>query len=240
MREKIAHFNFELKWVAGKTHHIADALSRAPVFGPKEQLKEMEEESRCLMIIDDPTINLITAAAGDIEYQRQISALKAAANPTHLEDNHPAQHFQEKWHKLSTVPLEENEEPLIIKNGKQIVIPKTARKELLRLLHRGHSGISKSYLTAKELYRWPNMKSDITNHVTAYSACTDDLPAQPRQRRIEEKKPTDVGEPMEELGVDYFDALGASWLVAVYHYSGYPWTAKIAKPTTDNTLIRQI
>ena len=38
MREKIAHFNFELKCVAGKTHYIADALSRAPVFEPKEQL----------------------------------------------------------------------------------------------------------------------------------------------------------------------------------------------------------
>ena len=95
MSEKIAHFNFELKWVAGKTHYIVDALSRAPVFGPKEQLKETEEESRCLKIADDPAINLITAAAEDFEYQRLISALQTAADPTDLEGDHPAQHFRE-------------------------------------------------------------------------------------------------------------------------------------------------
>ena len=48
-----------------------------------------------------------------------------------------------------------------MKNGTQIVIPKAARKELLRELHKGHIGISKSYLTAKELFNWPNMKSDV-------------------------------------------------------------------------------
>ena len=128
MGEKIAHSNFELNWVAGKTHCIADALGRGPVFGPKEQLKETEEESRCLKIIDDPIINLIAAAAGDIKYQRLISALQAAANPTDLEDHHPLQHFRDKWHELSTVQLEEEENPLIIRNRKQIVIPRTARK----------------------------------------------------------------------------------------------------------------
>ena len=155
MREKIAHFNFELKkWVAGKKHYIADALSQVPVFSPKEQLKETEKESRCLKIIDDPIINLIAAAARDIEYQRLISALKAAANLTDLEDDHPAQHFRDKRHELSTVQLEDEENPLIIRNGKQIIIPRTARKNLLRELHRSHSGISKTYLTANELYYW--------------------------------------------------------------------------------------
>ena len=75
-----------------------------------------------------------------------------------------------------------------------------------------------------------NTTSDITNHVAACSACTEDLPAQPRQKLMEGKV------AMEELGVDYFDTLGAGWLVAVDRYSGYAWTAKIAKPTTDAML----
>ena len=189
MREKIAHFNFELKWVAGKTHYIADALSRVPVFRPKEQLKETEEEAICLKIADDPIINLIASAAGDIEYQRIISVLQSAASPADLEDNQPAQHFRKKWHKLSIVQLENEEHPLIIRNGKQIVIPRTARKDLLRELHRSHSGIAKTYLKAKELFYWPSMKSDIMNLVAACSACTEDLPAQPRQKLNENKKP---------------------------------------------------
>ena len=34
MHEKLTNYNFTVIWTPGKTHHIADALSRAPVFGP--------------------------------------------------------------------------------------------------------------------------------------------------------------------------------------------------------------
>ena len=37
MREKIAKFSFQVTWVPGKTHLIADSLSRAPLFSPQEQ-----------------------------------------------------------------------------------------------------------------------------------------------------------------------------------------------------------
>ena len=36
MREKIARYNFVVPWTPGKTHLIADALSRAPMFAPKD------------------------------------------------------------------------------------------------------------------------------------------------------------------------------------------------------------
>ena len=34
MREKLTAYNFSVIWTLDKSHHIADALSRAPVFGP--------------------------------------------------------------------------------------------------------------------------------------------------------------------------------------------------------------
>ena len=37
MREKIQEFTFKVKWVQGKTHYIADALSRSPVFAKKKK-----------------------------------------------------------------------------------------------------------------------------------------------------------------------------------------------------------
>ena len=114
--EDISNFDFELKWVAGKTYNIADALSRVSVFGPKEQLRETEEEGTCLKISGDLNINIIAVAAGDIEYQQLVIAHKQAAEPTELDANHPDQHFREKGHELCTLQLEENKEPLIIKN----------------------------------------------------------------------------------------------------------------------------
>ena len=37
MHQKMIEFTFEVKWVEGKTHYIADALSRALVFAPEEE-----------------------------------------------------------------------------------------------------------------------------------------------------------------------------------------------------------
>ena len=45
MREKVTSYNFTVIWTPGKNHHIADALSRAPVFGPCEMSFEPEQLS---------------------------------------------------------------------------------------------------------------------------------------------------------------------------------------------------
>ena len=39
---------FKITWVAGKTHYIADALSRYPVFGPAEDNFDVDTAIKCL------------------------------------------------------------------------------------------------------------------------------------------------------------------------------------------------
>ena len=50
MRENVTSYNFTVIWTPGKNHHIADALSRAPVFGPCEMKFEPEQLEHCLRI----------------------------------------------------------------------------------------------------------------------------------------------------------------------------------------------
>ena len=47
-REKIIPYTFKITWVAGKTHYIADALSRYPVFGPAEDNFNVDMAIKCL------------------------------------------------------------------------------------------------------------------------------------------------------------------------------------------------
>ena len=60
---------------------------------------------------------------------------------------------------LSVRDIEGNK--LVMLNGTRIVVPAAARQGVVRELHKSHSGITKTFLTAQQLYYWPGMRPDI-------------------------------------------------------------------------------
>ena len=51
IREKLLDFSFTVSLVPGKTHYIADALSRYPVFGPHEMELPIDDVATCFSVI---------------------------------------------------------------------------------------------------------------------------------------------------------------------------------------------
>ena len=66
LREKITMYHFQVRWVPGKTHFIADALSRAPLFAP-EELPDLEIDTAisCLAKTSQPSLNIVCTAIDD-------------------------------------------------------------------------------------------------------------------------------------------------------------------------------
>ena len=60
MREKILPYSFSVTWVPGKTHYIADALSRYPVFQPEADHIPTEDAVICLQATADTSLKCIT------------------------------------------------------------------------------------------------------------------------------------------------------------------------------------
>ena len=60
----------------------------------------------------------------------------------------------------------------------RIIIPPNAVGNIMKELHRAHSGIEKMYKTAEHLYFWPGMKNTIKQAVDNCTACREDRPAQ--------------------------------------------------------------
>ena len=58
MREKLAAYSFTVSWVPGKTHMIADALSRAPYFAGSEESEVYCNAVTCLKVSSDPALDL--------------------------------------------------------------------------------------------------------------------------------------------------------------------------------------
>ena len=62
-------------------------------------------------------------------------------------------------------------------DGRRILVPKGARKNIIRELHRAHSGLTKTFKMAKQLYFWPNMKEELWKAIDTYQHCQEDRPA---------------------------------------------------------------
>ena len=60
MREKLSGYTFSVKWVPGKNHQIADALSQVPFFAPevKEDIT-IDTALTCLCITQDPAFHVL-------------------------------------------------------------------------------------------------------------------------------------------------------------------------------------
>ena len=125
-------YAFQVCWVPGKMHFIADALSRAPLFAPSQ-----------------PSLNIVYAAI-DEDYKNLILDVQ---NNTCVSSYSRA--LKGNMDDLSV------SDGLVLLDSRRIVLPLSAIKPVLRLLHSSHSGITKTTALARGLYFWPGMTNDI-------------------------------------------------------------------------------
>ena len=76
--------------------------------------------------------------------------------------------YKKVWSRLSL--REEASKQLILLDSAKILIPTRTHKKLMELLHKAHSGYTKSYKTAAQLYYWPGMKNDIAQTIDSCKA----------------------------------------------------------------------
>jgi hypothetical protein len=163
-------------WVPGKSHLIADALSRYPVFPPPEEEAEDTEEDKdkivagaslCRAISEDPNLSpLFEAAASDAEYGAVRKALLEGRLPKSLPPTHPARAYSSVWPDLSQC-----DDGLIILDGRRIVILDSQRSSVLELELLPHKGQTKTKEAARQLYYWPTMNNEITLMVEKCKEC---------------------------------------------------------------------
>ena len=109
-----------------------------------------------MRISSDPGLEVIEEISYDKNLQLSIEALYDDTDPAKLPHDHPAKEYTPVFHKLSI--RQNGEQDLLLKDGKKIVVPQLACQRILKTRYRAHSGSTKTYATARQLYYWPNMK----------------------------------------------------------------------------------
>ena len=223
LREKLINYNFIVHWTPGKTHLIADALSRAPAFAPKEKETLSEEEKKGEVYVNqtakDPILQeLYDAAEKDEDYQAIINALLKGKTPTQLPPSHPARQFANVWEDLSV------HDSLLTLEGNRIVIPKGKREMILELLHKPHAGIQRTRALARQHYYWPQMNHAIKQLIQLCDPCQT-LRQSNKTEPLQNYAKTTT--PMESISIDLFEDQNQKYLCAVDRYSGYPFCYKL-------------
>ena len=118
IREKLIIYNFELVWKAGKTHNIADALSRAPFFLPDADT----EVAVFGVFADNPALRVIRESI-DGEYATVREHIKQKVDcPDSL------RLYKAVWDKMR---LEDD----ILVAGERLIVPGPARSAIVDRLH---------------------------------------------------------------------------------------------------------
>jgi transposase InsO family protein len=226
IRESVASYRFDVEHVAGKENALADALSRAPAnVASVGVADEFPDDS-----IDDPALSrLVRATAEDETLQLVAKAITSKSRPSELPPAHPARCYAQAYDGLSL-----HRTGLIVHGGRRIVVPRSLRRELIDVLHRGHTGITKTLALARQLYLWPGMANDLRQIIDACEACQSLRQGKPEEPPLVGRGPT---APMEQVSVDVATVNGVKWLVMVDRHSSLPFTRRINNDRAD-TVIR--
>ena len=107
----------------------------------------------------------------------------------------------------------------LIYESYRVVVPESARKTFLNLIHSTcHQGIQSSVRHAREALFWPRMNCDIQEFISKCKVCCELQSAQTKQPMISHEIPD---RPWEKVVCDLFEMKGKHYLITVDYYSEF-------------------
>ncbi|UYV83155.1 K02A2.6-like, partial [Cordylochernes scorpioides] len=164
----LLNYQFELKFIPGKSMVPADTLSRH--FLPQEQMedKELDLCSQTFVLNVEIKDQRLTRLQEDTLNDKECCLLKQyilTGWPLHkknLPSNlKPYWEFKEELHEWQN----------LICRGNKLLIPKTQRNDILKILHASHQGINNTIALAKGYIYWPGMNKEIEELINYCSIC---------------------------------------------------------------------
>ena len=106
---------------------------------------------------------------------------------------------------------------VIVINGR-VVIPKSLRQAILRILHVGHCGVSGMGSRAREAICWPQMSEAIQRIRDNCDVCRGIAPSQPAMPPVQSAVPE---YPFQQVATDYFQEGSWHYFIFVCRYSNW-------------------
>ena len=239
-RMRLMRFDFAIAHVPGKLTYTADSLSRSP-----QECKAQESKSwNDLHDEVEAYVNavLVTLPASDQRLDEIRSELKnddtLKTVMQYVQNKWPEEKrrvhgpIAKYWSERGNISLHDG----LLLRGRRIIIPPRLRADVLRRLHDGHQGITKTRANAASSVWWPGISQDITKVVQNCATCE-----KYRRERIEPMKGTEFPDrPWSRVGVDFFQHKDKHYLLAVDYFSRDVEICLVSKDVNSSQTILQL
>ena len=169
--------------------------------------------------------DLTEIAKSDPNYQSIKSAIVEGTQTKDLPPDHPGRVYKADWNLLAV-------DGELITIGDRILVPKNARKDILKNLHIAHLGQHKTLALARTLYYWKQMQRDIIQLIEECETCQVHANFQAK----EPLKQTVAEGPMHMNSVDIAEYANKYYLVHADRFSNFLWVYKLKKITTGEVM----
>lgn len=229
----LQRYNLTVRFVPGKLMFIADTLSRAYLNETVEDLQDLNDDIKVMVhsfIQEIPASpEKLTQLRDETVRDEALQMLKkqiAEGFPTHRKVLKPI--LAPYWN----IRNELSEADGLLFKGRQLIIPKAMRSNVLDLIHESHLGIEKCKACARAIVYWPGMSRDIHDTVATCKTCLTHRHKNQKELMIPHTIPD---HPWQKLGSDVFEHKGKPYLVVVDYYSKFE--TSLMRDKTAGTIV---
>ena len=224
---RLQGYSFDIQHAPGKEVGVADAISRLPNPHNNEEIPLAVHVHAAKISHPRRTeLREMTATDPVLECLRDITIAGWPADIKQVPTD-----IRQYWNFRDEITVYDG---LLLKGGR-IIIPERLREDMLKRLHQGHMGITKTVMRAKTAIFWPGINKDIEKLCKHCPTCDENKPAQQKEPLKPHTLPTS---PWQKLGSDIFTIEQVQYLIITDYYSKYPIVRKLPTPCPSEKLAK--
>jgi transposase InsO family protein len=226
---RLQGYEYNVVYRPGKSN-IADCLSRLNRGSNTDDSGEKEDVVRFVARDSEPVAMSIREIEIESAKDEELSSVRQYIQMGNWKDC--------KMLSYSAIKNELCSVGQVIMRGSRIVIPKSLRREVLKLAHEGHQGITKTKLRLRQKVWWPKIDHDAEKLCRSCRGCQVVGPYSPPEPMQRVEPPTG---PWQDLAIDLLGPLpnGENILVVVDYYSRY-YEIAIMRSTTARKVVEAL
>ena len=240
MMEKTLPYNLSFTHIKGSRNGVCDYGSRHPQPGHSGEEFPIRRPSIChrsrrvlnsAIDIKDPHVaQMQIEAKADPEYQEMLQDISTGRQAKHMSANSELRKIEGELKNLSVDDSDEGK--LIIRNGSEILVPKSMRKDLLDKLHATHLETTMMKKWARGKFFWPHYGKDIEDRYRSCKECAENQISKVHKTEV---VPPDLSllAPGEEIHIDFCTYGSKNYLVLKDRASGYLYAYQTKNQGTE-------